>query len=407
MRYETSALALLLLAGTARAGGTVRPNGISARGVGMGGAWAAWVDDATAIWFNPGALDAVDPHVMLGAEVVLGPRRYTPTLPDGTEGEPQSTLIAAPVPTLGVVGRFNYQDEPSRFTFGFGVWNTLGGQVSYEKTGMPALDATQDLCIEINGGASLHVSDRFSIGAAARFGLGFFHIEATQNPFDADLSASGVGVGMTVGALFRPTETVRIGVTWRSPLRIATTGSGTVDQGGLISRPDVSHEQNWPQQAALGLGWQATPRWKLATELDWSQWSQTDRIEVVFPNGELPDQSYAEYWHDNWSARLGGEYAVSRGVQLRAGTYYDSPAVPDISLERQYSDSHKFGVSLGASLHAAGWRFDLAADGIIPATRTVPNNAGDVMGVPALQNKAPGDYIGSLITFELAAARRF
>src|SRR5688572_2846515 len=112
------ALALLLVGGTAYAGGTQRPNGISARGVGMGGAWAAWADDPTAIYFNPGALDAVDPQVMVGTEVVLGPRRYTPLNADGSSGEPQTTTIAAPLPTLGVVGRFSEDGEPSRFTLG-------------------------------------------------------------------------------------------------------------------------------------------------------------------------------------------------------------------------------------------------------------------------------------------------
>jgi long-chain fatty acid transport protein len=401
-------LALLLISSTAYAGGTVRPNpGISARGLGMGGAWAAWVDDPTAIYFNPGALDAIDPQVMVGAELVIGPRRYTPLNADGTSGEPQTTTIASPVPTLGVVGRFSYDDEPSRFTFGIGLWNTFGGRVSYPSTGMPALDLTQDLCIEINAAAALRISDRLSVGGAARLGLGFFHVITTMDPFDSDLSSSGVGVGMTWGALFRPSDDVRIGINWRSPLRIATTGSGSVVIAGVQEQHDVTHDQNWPQSLQLGLGVRTSEKLKLGFQVDWTQWSQIDTIEVNFPNGVLPDQVYPEYWNDNWSARVGGEYALSRNLQLRAGTYYDSPAVPDSSLERQYSDSHKFGASLGATLHAAGWRFDFGADSIIPRTRHVDHNADEVSGVGALANKAPGDYLGGLITFELAAARGF
>ena len=401
-------LALLLVSGTAYAGGTVRPNGISARGVGLGGAWVAWADDPTAVYFNPGALDAIDPQVMLGAEVVIGPRKYTPVAADGTRGEPQTATVAAPLPTLGVVGRFTYDDEPSRFTLGLGVWNTFGGRVSYPNKGLPALDVTQDLCFEVNGAAALHVSDRFSIGGAFRLGLGFFHVVSTMNPFDADLSANGIGVGMTWGALFRPTERVRIGLNWRSPMRISTKGSGTVvDSGGNMSRPDIQHDQNWPQSVQLGTAIAASPKLRLAAQVDWTQWSQIDTIEVLFLTSPLPDQIYPEYWQDNWSFRLGGEYALSRKLQLRTGGYYDTPAVPDRTLERQYSDSHKFGVSLGATLRAAGWRFDLGGDVIVPRVRTVENNTAAVMGFGALQNKAPGDYIGSLITFELAAARQF
>jgi long-chain fatty acid transport protein len=402
------ALALLLVGGTAHAGGVVRPNSISARGVGMGGAWNAWADDATAIYFNPAALDVTDPHIMIGAEYVLGPRRYTPLLSDGTYGEPQETLIASPTPSIGIVGRFKDDDDrPSRFTLGLGVWNTFGGGTSYPKTGLPALDVTQDLCVEINGGVAFHVSDRLSIGATARLGIGFFHIESTMNPFDANLSSSGIGGAMGLGALFRPSDTIRIGVTWRSPMRITTTGSGTVVQAGVTDTHDVEHQQQWPQHVSVGVGIQASSALKLAVQTDWNQWSQTDTIEVLFPNGGLPDQIYPEYWADNYTVRLGADYSFSDAFAVRAGTYYDTPAVPDATLERQYADSHKFGVSVGAGLQLSQWRFDFAADGIIPRTRTVPFNADEVMGISALRNKAPGDYYGSLINFELAASRTF
>jgi long-chain fatty acid transport protein len=313
----------------------------------------------------------------------------------------------APVPVIGVVGRISTDDEPSRVTLAAGLWNTFGGSTSYPKTGMPALDTTQDLCIELDAGASLRISDRLSVGASARLGVGFFHVATTMDPFDSDLSSSGVGVGFGVGALFRPTDNVRIGLNWRSPLHVPTEGSGTVTTTGAPQQHDISHEQNWPQSVQLGLGVATSPRVKLAAQVDFTQWSQTETIEVHFPGGGLPDQIFKEYWEDSWTFRLGGEYAVSSSFQLRAGGYYDTPAVPDLSLERQYSDSHKFGVSLGTSVHAGAWRIDFAADGIIPRNRHVPNNADDVMGISALENKAPGDYIGSLITFEAAAARAF
>ena len=263
------ALAAVVATSPAYAGGTARPSSISARGVGMGGAWTAWADDAAAIYFNPGALDTINSHVMLGAEYVVGPRKYTPLAADGSYGTPQTTTIKSPVPALGIVGRFNQDDQPSRWTLGLGVWNTFGGRVSYPRTGMPALDVTQDYCIEVNGGVGYHISDRLSIGAALRVGIGFFHIESTMNPFDANLSANGIGAGFTVGALFRPTDALRVGLTWRSPMRIDTTGSGSVlSAAGVPETHQVEHAQNWPQQVSLGLGRQVSPALKLAFQVD-------------------------------------------------------------------------------------------------------------------------------------------
>ena len=402
-------LALVVLgAATAHAGGLGRPNGISARGVGMGGAFTAWADDATAIYFNPAALDAIDPHVMVGGELVLGPRSYTPVADDGTRGPAQEATVVAPVPSAGVVGRFWYDGQPSRFTLGAGLWNTFGGKVSFPVTGQPALDATQDAVIEASAAASVRISDKLAVGGAFRLGYGSFSVDATMDPFNAHLSASGIGVAMGWGALVRPTDTIRIGLTWRSPLRIATSGSGTVEVvAGSPTHTPVAHDQVWPQQVSLGVGWQAMPALKLAAQLDWTEWSMIHSIVVTFPTGAEPDQVYPESWTDSWTPRLGGEYTVSPALAVRAGTYVDTAAVPDRTIERQYLDSTKLGVAAGASYAIADWRVDAALDVVVPSTRTVPNNTMATAAFPSDRNKAPGDYAGTLVTFELAAARRF
>ena len=126
---------ILLAAGSASAGGLQRPNGISARGTGMGGAWNVWADDATAVYFNPAALDNAEEEVEIGGEYVYGPRTYTPILDDGTKGPAQKTTVASPLPVLGVIGRLTNDDQPSRFTIGGAIYNSYGGN---SRTRQPA-----------------------------------------------------------------------------------------------------------------------------------------------------------------------------------------------------------------------------------------------------------------------------
>ncbi len=407
MKGLTTTGLLVALAGTSSAGGLQRPSGISPRGTGMGGAYVAFADDPSAIYFNPAALDAMSPQIMIGGELVVGPRTYTPVAANGDRGPEQSTTIVAPVPTIGLVGRFGDGDRPSRITVGLGVFNTFGGDVSYDKTGLPALDKTRDIALELDASLALHISERFAIGGGLRLGLGLFHVESTMMPFDAEVSATGVGAAMTLSTLIRPSDKVRIGVAWHSPLNIKTKGTGQFDFNGNDSTNTIEHEQHWPQWVSLGVGYQATQELRLAAQVDWAQWSNTDEITVVFPDGSLPDQVYPENWRDSWTLRAGGEYALSSAVSVRAGTYFDQYAVPERTIERQYLDSNKVGLSGGASFRASEWTFDLAVDGIIPTTRTVENNAAEVMNFTPLVNKAPGDHRGTLITFELAAARQF
>lgn len=397
---------LVLVCSTAHAGGLSRPNGISARGAGMGGAWTAWADDASAVYFNPAALDDADQQVDVGGELVYGPRTYTPLADDGTKGPAQKATAIAPAPSAGVVGRFDYNDQPSRFTLGAGIWNTFGGQISFPKTGQPALDSTSDTALEVDAGTSLRISDKLAIGATLRFGIGLFGIDATMNPYDAHLSASGVGVTTGWGALVRPTENVRIGLAWRAPLRITTEGNGTVTITSTPSSQSVRHDQVWPQQASLGVGWRAAPRVRLAAQVDWTQWSQLKELTVRFPANPTLDQVYREDWKDTWNVRAGGEYAWST-LAVRGGAYIDTNAVPDRSIERQYLDQLKIGVAAGASVRAAGWRIDGALDWVLPGTRNVANNSAQTASFPADRNKAPGEYKGTLVTVELSVAHGF
>lgn len=398
---------VLLAAGSAQAGGLQRPNGISARGTGMGGAWNVWADDATAVYFNPAALDNAEQEIEIGGEYVYGPRSYTPILDDGTKGPAQKTTVSAPLPVLGVIGRLTGDnDQPSRFTIGGAVYNSYGGNVDYKPTGEPALDKTEDAVIEAAAGTSFRVSDRLALGASLRLGIGLFALDATQNPFDAHLSANGVGGSFAFGALFKPTDDFRIGVSWRAPMRVTTDGSGTITLPSGVQNQSVRHDQVWPQSASLALGYRAAPGLKLTVQGDWTQWSQLAQLTVRFPANSSLDQVYREDWKDNWTARAGGEYAWD-AYAVRAGAYVDTNAVPDRTIERQYFDLLKGGVSVGGTVRAAGWRIDGAFDGAIPTSRTVPNNHAAAAAFSADRNKSPGDYKGSLFTFELAVAHGF
>jgi long-chain fatty acid transport protein len=270
---------------------------------------------------------------------------------------------------------------------------------------MKALDATQDAVVEASAGTALRISDRFSIGASFRLGLGLFSVEATQNPYDADLSATGVGVAMAWGFLLRPVDRVRIGVAWRAPLRVTTTGSGTIDGASGREQVSVQHDQTWPQSASLGVGVEANPKLKVAAQVDWVQWSTISDLIVQLPGSGNPDQVYQEDWNDSWTVRAGADYAATKALAVRGGAYLDTAAVPDRTIERQYLDSRKIGLAAGASYRFGPWRVDAALDAVLPSTRTVEQNTATTPDYE--RAKAPGDYRGTLITFEASVARVF
>src|SRR5207244_9988644 len=106
--------ALAALATGARAGGLSRPNLISARGVGRGGAFTGIADDATAWYFNPAGAAWADDGVSVGVEIVYAPRSYVPIDASGTRGDAQKATAIAPVPAIGFVIHPSSDGVPSR-----------------------------------------------------------------------------------------------------------------------------------------------------------------------------------------------------------------------------------------------------------------------------------------------------
>ena len=107
-----------------------------------------------------------------------------------------------------------------------------------------------------------------------------------------------------------------------------------------------------------------------------------DEITVEFPASVLPDRVYPEYWQDTGRRALGGEFAVSSSFAVRAGAYYDTHAVPDRTIERQYTDNNKIGLSSRREhqVQARGASIPPSTVSCL-ATRTVPNNAVEVMAL--------------------------
>lgn len=399
--------------GAAHAGGLARPNNISARGVSLGGAFVAVADDATAWHFNPAGAAFADPGLHLGAEVVIAPRTFVPVDADGNRGPVQAPdTPVVPLPALGVAVRVS-----DKATVGAGIWNTFGGRLGYcadraacmaehqEDMLTGVIDNSQNFVIELVGGASYRVNNRLSVGGAVRVGYGVFKVMTTARPTDSEVSASGLGIGATLGIMWRPSDCAAFGASWRSSLTVQATGNGAL--GADVDLP-IEYAQRWPQSASIGGAFAVGKSVTVATQLDWTQWSRLEQLDVIFPTSTFV-QTYPLDWDDTYGVRAGVEWRARPRLAFRTGAYFDSNAIPDYTIERQYIDRNKVGISYGASVGVGAWRFDFGGDtlGLVGSSpRTVPDNSADVGGFGALRNVSPGDYSSKLFTFELAAVRR-
>ena len=404
-RFLALAAALALAPAAAHAGGVGRPNGGSPRSIGMGGAFAAVADDAYCLHANPAGCAFADVGVLAALEFVYAPRTYKPT-----EGElipdQQDAAAIAPAPVLGVL--FKPGGRDSDLTVGIGAWNTFGGILSWEEVDPdmnpltalpPQITDIEELVFEVNMGAGWRINDRVAIGAGIRFGIGLFAVTAKNKPLDADISGQGVGVGATAGLMLRPTNRVSIGVGWRSDLDVTTAGNGDLEGQPTL---DAEHVQQWPQSLSASIAFAASDALVLAGQVDWTQWSKFESLDVHFPANPMLDANthYELDWDDSLTFRLGGQLRASRSLLVRAGFLYDQNAVPDRTIERQYLDANKFGGSLGTSITLSKRMIlDVAVDVVGGPARTVPDNSMDIPDEWGVQeNVAPGEHNGQVFT---------
>jgi long-chain fatty acid transport protein len=417
-RFYTVALAaassLALGLPAASAGGLARPNPISARSVGMGGAFSAIADDPTALHFNPAGLArTTQSNVLIGGEFIVAPRTYEPDLP-ACETQPDSapcqtqspTSPVRPLPSLGFSTRLQSEGVPSRLAFGVGVWNSFGGQLEYQDDPPigGTLKSTRNAVIEVVPGVAYEVNDVMAIGAAFRLGVGLFDSEAISRPSDAELSAKGIGAGATLGILITPSETLSVGAYYRTALNVTTTGSGVVHTGTDLD-VDVEFTQKWPQQAGMSVAMVPVDKVTLAVQFDWIGWSLVDIISPQFAGDPALTRQAAIVtdWDDNYQLHAGAQVEPSKKLAIRGGFTFDSIAVTPRLRERQFLDGNSIFLALGGSYHLTKkLRVDTAFEYGPGGTTTIPNNAMEVSAWPSRANVAPGDHSGQLYTLELA-----
>lgn len=361
----TPSTSFSLLTQQARTAFTVE--GAGARAMGMGGAFTAVADDATAVSYNPAGLAQ-----LLRPEVSMVAQGYSRALDfTGFSGGPSTA------PTAFEDTANSERDVSLSFASLAVPWKLNGRNIvfllSYQKTfdftyhsGVDYLASSNDGTtsqaisqqVHQTGGVSqysaamgIEVSPRILLGIAlnswqGKSGFSSFSQRTTSGVnllFDSDLSqeSSFHGFNATMGLIWR-SRWLNVGMTYRSPFRasyVFTNSYRYVDPStGLLNQESsgaTATQIKWPETWTGGLGlhlgsralvtadWSFTP-WSHArftgtgTSLDGLNWFDLQRMSVT------PKAT---------SQKLGVEWLAWRGsnliIPLRAGAFREPQPVVD------------------------------------------------------------------------------
>lgn len=366
------ALSFLTITSAQAAGFYLQEQSVSGQGASYAGE-AAMARDASTIFFNPAGMTYLEGRQMQIGLHGLAPMQKlkntgstgftglnlttTPSTPTavntlgGSDGE--DPIGFAEVPNIFIAAPVNidYLDKP--LWIGLGVTAPFGLSNDYGQGFFARYDSTRTSLktIDIAPTVAYEVTDWLSVGAG--FDAQYVNVTLQNSLFNpsavapaaipgsADgfqsLEGTNWSAGFNAGIMLEPTESTRIGLTYRSEVDHDIKGSsersgvGTVLQLSGIRNGLFSGTANLdlPAIATIGIKHDIDPKWTVMAGGQWFDWSNFKKIRTVFDDNLQPVSDVAQNYNDTWAFNIGFEYKYSEELTLRSGYQYDPTPTKD------------------------------------------------------------------------------
>jgi len=350
VRYSlVTAIAAVLLTTAVLAGG-FQLNEHGSRAMAMGGAWAARAYDGSAIFFNPAGLAFQSgTHLYLGTTLIAPAATfYGPTVAGFSSGE-KWTMKSQVFTPINFYATTALSDD---IVVGLGVYNPYGlGTEWPDKWAGSLITEKVDLqTFYITPTVSYKVADNLSVGVGFNFVTGSAKINRYTDNFNpagqVSIEANGTGYGFNVGVLFKATDKLSVGATYRSSTKITPTGSATFTPNrSVYPGGDVETELELPSTAFLGVAYKLMDNLEIEADYQYVGWSSYKELAFTFKKDGSRVVSPKNY-ENTYILRAGAEYTMG-ALQLRAGYLYDNNPVPDQYVEPLLPDANRNGLNVG------------------------------------------------------------
>ena len=228
----------------------------------------------------------------------------------------------------------------------------------------------------------------------------------------ARLEGSGWGLGGQVGVYWTPTERLAIGARYLHEVSIDLEGGAdfeAVPTGLVVVIPDETGQMaavpldalvqdqfgpggaledqsaqaaiTLPPQAVAGFRLEVVPGATVAADYQWTGWSTFDRLAAEFENGGA--LALALDYRDTHTFRLGGDYVVTPGLDLRLGFSHNTAASPDASVTPVLPEAERNLYTVGLGYRLGAFRADAFYNLVQQADRRGRVRSELLLGVPA------------------------
>lgn len=375
---RTALLALVIfLTGTTAFAGGFQVAAQGARAMGMGLAYTAVADDASAIFYNPAGLALRgddDPR----AEILLGGMVAT-----NLEGTFESAVgVEEQRRSLSALPQAYASWRHGRLALGVGAYTPFGLPMRWEDpdtfSGRFVSQTALLRTIDINPTIAWQVTPNLAVGAGWNYVSSKVQLERnSRGPAGTPLASFEVahtrlsseqldnsGSGWNAGVLWR-TSIATFGASYRSGIEVdhegiadttqILTGNPAIDnavRAVLPGRQDARVSIDYPSSLNFGVAFDfgATT---LAFDADRTNWSSFEELDVFL--GGVRQIHRDANWEDAWAWRAGIERQNCIGaVTCRAGYYRDETPQPLFDVGPVLPDADRQGFAIGVGIPLGG-----------------------------------------------------
>ena len=355
MKRRIATLFTMLVLGTSTAfAGGFQLNEHGAKPMGLGGAFTAIANDASAVYWNGAGLSYLEgTNFLLGAALIGPSTTFRGVAPAVDISYMESQVFYPP-------HFFLSHKISDAFSVGVGASVPFGLGTKWDKNwiGRYLAVETELQILSAPLVVSFAILDNLSISVGGSYNHANVIIKQanSQTPFigDAFIELEGDDVaafGYNFGFMFRPIEELSIGASFRSEVEYefegTATSTGAKQLSSVLPSGDISAKLTTPMNIQGGIAVKVVEQLRLSADFQWVGWSSYDKLAVDFKDENFEDISRPRLYEDSYIIRFGGEYFFNDEISLLGGVYYDKNPVLPNNMSPSLPDSDRLGFSVG------------------------------------------------------------
>jgi long-chain fatty acid transport protein len=419
-----------IIGGLPAFGNGLNLNGLGSRAISMGGAYVGLADDFSALFWNPAGLGFLKNRILSF--------NILDVVPSATYRRSAGSidLVNAESPTkhyLGVLGGY-IQPIDDRLVAGIGIYSSAGlgsawnsADLAYYSGGRTDIDwSTRVGLYTFAPTLAYRINDALSVGVQLNIHYGFFNMNTyagqvstgPESVVDLGLyeeSLSGWGLGASIGALYKPSDRLSFGFTYRTASTVKFSGPAmisTLSYLGYSGTSEMERPVTWPSWLAFGAAVQPLDGLTVTADVQYTDWKSVGVLDSTYTDSfwatmmAMNGKNRMDLsWESRVQVRVGAEYRLNPDWTVRAGYYNDPSPAPDRTINILIPSFDYNGLTLGFGRTVGGIQIDFGLEMLFGKKRII--DFVQIQTVPPPTTPMLGTYTMTILVPHLSVSHRF